>query len=128
MKIKQTVKYSVAAIGGLLTPALAFAQNQVSDGLGSIQGSFGFSSPLTTAQTPAQLATQIINLMLMFAGIVAVFFIIIGGYRYLTAGGNSEQVEAGRTSVTNAIIGVVIIILSYVIINVIVNLVGSGAV
>ncbi len=128
MKIKQTVKYLTATVGGLVVPVLAFAQNQVSDGLGNIQGSFGFSSPLTTAQTPAQLATQIINIMLLFAGIVAVFFIIIGGYRYLTAGGNSEQAESGRTSVVNAIIGVVIIILSYVIINVIVNLVGNGAV
>ena len=127
MKLKQIVKYLAVAFAGLVAPILAFAQaNQVQNGLSGIQQSFGFSSPLTGATTASQLAIQIINLMLMFSGIVAVFFIIIGGYQYLTAGGNSEQAEKGRTAVTNAIIGIVIIILSYVIINVIVNLVGNG--
>lgn len=126
MKIKQGLKYSAGIVGGLVLPFVVFAQNQVSSGLGSIQSSFGFSSPLTSAQSPSQLAVSIINLMLMFAGIVAVFFVILGGYQYLTAGGNSEQAEKGRTGVVNAIIGIVIIVLAYVIINVIVNLVGNG--
>ncbi len=126
MKIKQWLKYLGGIIAGLTIPAFVFAQNQVSSGLSGIQESFGFSSPLTGATTASQFAIQIINIMLMFAGIVAVFFIIIGGYRYLTAGGNAESAEAGQKTLTNAIIGVVIIILSYVIINVIVNLVGNG--
>jgi hypothetical protein len=128
MKFKQWLKYLAGVIAGLVLPILVFAQNQVQTGLSGIQQSFGFSSPLTGATTASQFAIQIINIMLMFSGIVAVFFIIIGGYQYLTSGGNAESAEAGRKTVTNAIIGLVIIILSYVVINVIVNLVGNGLV
>src|SRR5579872_3069435 len=105
MKIKQIVKYAAAPVVGFALPLIALAQNSVSDGLGNVSGSFGFSSPLTQSQSVSQLATQIINIMLLFAGIVAVFFIIIGGYRYITAQGNAEQAEQGRTTVVNAIIG-----------------------
>ena len=69
------------------------------------------------------LITTVINWMLALAGLIAVLFLIIGGFRYITAGGNAETAEAGQTTVINAIIGIVIIILSYVIVNVVSNLV-----
>lgn len=59
----------------------------------------------------------IINLALLLAGVVAVVYLIIGGYQYITSGGNAEQAQAGRTTVLNAIIGLVIIFASYVIVN-----------
>jgi hypothetical protein len=69
------------------------------------------------------LIVTVINWMLALAGLIAVLFLIIGGFRYIFAGGNAESAEAGRQTVINAIIGIVIIILSYVIVNVISNLV-----
>ena len=47
--------------------------------------------------------------------------IIIGGYWYLTSAGNAETAEKGKTAVVNAIIGIVIILMSYAIIAVIGN-------
>lgn len=64
--------------------------------------------------------------MLLFAGIIAVVFIIYGGYLYITSAGNEESAEKGKNTMVNAIIGIVIIVLSYVIVNVIVNLAGNG--
>ncbi len=55
------------------------------------------------------------------AGLLAVAFVIYGGFQYITSGGNEEQAEAGRKTLTNAIIGVVIVVLSYVIVAVISN-------
>ncbi len=71
------------------------------------------------------LITTVINWMLALAGLIAVFFLIIGGFRYIAAGGNEEAAEKGRTTVINAIIGIVIIVLSYVIVNVVSNLVSN---
>ena len=65
--------------------------------------------------------------MLLFAGAIAVVFVIIGGYQYLTSAGNEESAEKGQKTLTNAIIGVVVVVLAYVIINVIVNLVSSNS-
>ena len=68
------------------------------------------------------LAVNIINILLYIAGTIAVVFVIIGGYLYVTSGGNEEQAEKGKKTLINAILGVVVIVLSYVVINVLVNL------
>lgn len=65
----------------------------------------------------------VINWLLGIAFGVAVLFLIVGGFWYITAAGNEEQAEKGKSSVINAIIGIVIIVLSYVIINVVTNLI-----
>ena len=113
----------------LILPSVAFAQSDVSRGLGSIRllfpiGGIAGSQALTG---PGGLIYRIISLLLFVAGALAVLFIIIGGYQYITAAGNEEQSEKGKKTLINAIIGVVVIILAYVIINVVVNTVsGSG--
>ncbi len=68
----------------------------------------------------------VINWLLGIAFGVAVLFLIIGGFWYITSAGNEETAEKGKGTAINAIIGIVIIILSYVIINVISGLVSSA--
>lgn len=63
---------------------------------------------------------------LAFAGTIAVLFIIYGGYLYLTSGGNEESAEQGRKTMVNSVIGLVVIIMSYVIVRVVTNLLTSG--
>ena len=62
---------------------------------------------------------QVLVLLLQVLGLIAVAFIIYGGFRYLTAGGNEDAAEAGKKIITNAIIGFVIILMSWVILVVI---------
>jgi hypothetical protein len=62
---------------------------------------------------------NIINIALGVAGLVAVLFLIIGGFRYITAAGNEEAGEQAKKIILNAIIGIVVIILSFVIVRVI---------
>jgi len=71
---------------------------------------------------------RIINILLAIAGLVAVIFLIIGGFRYITAGGNEELSESGKKSIQNAIIGIVVIILSFVIVRIISNALIANAV
>ncbi|MCL5774625.1 MAG: pilin [Patescibacteria group bacterium] len=68
-----------------------------------------------------ELITKSINLLLYLGGAIAVLFVIIGGYQYLTSGGNEEAAEKGRKTVTNAIIGILLMALAYTIINVVVG-------
>lgn len=64
----------------------------------------------------------VINWILGITFGVAVLFLIIGGFWYITSAGNEENAAKGKTTVINAIIGIIIIILSYVIVNVVSNL------
>lgn len=67
----------------------------------------------------------IINWLLGIAFGIAVLFLIIGGFWYITSAGNEETAEKGKNTAINAIIGIVIIILSYVIVSVVSNLVAN---
>lgn len=62
---------------------------------------------------------NIINIALGVAGLVAVLFLIIGGFRYITSAGNEEASEQAKKIILNAIIGIVVIILSFVVVRVI---------
>jgi hypothetical protein len=68
----------------------------------------------------------IIGWLLGIAFAVTVLFLIIGGFLYITSGGNEEQAERARGTIVNALIGIVLIILSYVIINAVVNLLSDN--
>lgn len=59
-------------------------------------------------------------------GLIAVFFIIWGGFQYITSGANEELAESGKKTLRNGIIGLVVIILSYVIVTVITNALFRG--
>lgn len=74
------------------------------------------------------IVTRIIQILLAVAGLIAVIFLIVGGFRYITAGGNEETAEAAKKTITNAIIGIVIIILSFVIVRVISNALAKNTV
>ncbi len=87
-----------------------------------------FNSGIASEKTLSGLISTILKILLTLAGVIAVVFIIIGGFRYMTAGGNAEQAEKGRQSLINAIIGLVVIILAYTIVTVITNAVTSNSV
>ncbi len=63
------------------------------------------------------LAFNVIKYLLYFAGIIAVIMSIIGGYYIMTAAGDATQAANGRKTLTNAIIGLIIVVMSYAIIQ-----------
>lgn len=81
----------------------------------------------TAGQSLTGLILTVINWMLGLAGVIAVMFLIIGGFWYITSAGNEETAEKGKGTAINAIIGLVIIILSYVIVSVVSNMVTNPA-
>lgn len=83
---------------------------------------FANSANSLVGQTTATgLIAAVIRILLYFAGIIAVLFLIIGGYFYLTSRGNEEQATKGRQTLVYALLGLAIVILSYVIVTVLTN-------
>lgn len=66
-----------------------------------------------------KIVLNITNMIMVIIGYIAVFFIIYGGFLYMTGGSNPSQLEKAKKSITNAIIGLAIAILATVIVNVI---------
>ena len=120
--IKKTNFLKVAEV--ILAVALTFAPLLVANAQISKNFPCDPSSGLRCGETSVNsLIHTVINWALGIAFGVAVLFLIIGGFWYITSAGNEETAEKGKGTVINAIIGIVIIILSYVIINVVSGLV-----
>ncbi|HKK54267.1 MAG TPA: pilin [Patescibacteria group bacterium] len=56
---------------------------------------------------------EIINVVLQLLAVIFVVLIIISGYQWMTAGGNEEQVKKAKKNLSNATIGLAIILASW---------------
>jgi hypothetical protein len=65
--------------------------------------------------TPILLAA--FEIVLFIAGIMAVAFVIYGGFLYITSQGEPEKIKNARTTIVNALVGLVIAIMSTAIVN-----------
>jgi hypothetical protein len=66
-------------------------------------------------------ASLIINLLSVIIGFVAVVMILLGGFRYITSGGNSENVGKAKNTILYGIIGLVIVALAQIIVQFVLN-------
>lgn len=63
----------------------------------------------------------ITNVLLFILGAISVIMIIIGGLRYVVSGGNATAVTAAKNTILYAIVGVIVALLAYAIINFVLN-------
>lgn len=64
---------------------------------------------------PAGFASSLYGIGLSIIGVVALLFIVYGGFLILTSQGNQDQVKKGKAYITYSIIGVVLAIGGYMI-------------
>ncbi len=91
--------------------AVESASAQVIDGLNMTKTADTQNTSVDT------LIRNVINILLWAIGIVSVIMIIIGGIRYATSNGDSNQVTAAKNTIMYAVIGLVIAIFAYAIVN-----------
>ena len=69
---------------------------------------------------------QITNTVLYIVGIVAVIMLIVGGIKYVVSGGDAKKVTDAKNTVLYAIIGLVICLLAFAIVNFVVTTIPSA--
>lgn len=70
--------------------------------------------------------SRVVAFLLYLAAILAVVYLIYGGIIYITAGGDAEKATKGRTALINAIIGIVIIALAFLIVRWVSSILQAG--
>lgn len=110
------VAVAPAAYADVTCPDGSTATTAASCGANSAQGS-GTPSSLFGDGTDQGLFKTIVNIMLFLVGAVAVIMLIIGGIRYIVSGGDQSQVTAAKNTILYAIIGIVVSLLAYAIIQ-----------
>lgn len=84
----------------------------------------------SSGDTPAQLTdlevvfASIVKVALGFAAIGLFVMLVIGGFKYITAGSDPKAAESAKKTLTYAIGGVVLLALAYLILTLIANFTG----
>ena len=66
---------------------------------------------------PSGIFTTVVNVLLFIIGAIAVIMLVIGGMRYTLSGGDANSVKAAKDTILYAVIGIVVAILAYAIVN-----------
>jgi len=105
--------------GAFLLPEHTFAQANFLETLDQTEvGIYGESD-----QSPglASVIGTVIQAVMGILGVLLFVIMVYSGFLWMTAGGNTDQVEKAKAWVTNAIIGLVILLFAYVVSSFIVN-------
>lgn len=137
----KTIKTMLASL--LAVPVLAFgvvalapaqtanAQTCPENGVGTISQGATCAKGAETPNTlfgDGGIFTTIVNILLFIIGAISVIMLIIGGIRYTISGGDSSAVTAAKNTIMYAIIGIIIAVLAFAIVNfVLKGLTGVGA-
>lgn len=114
MTVSQKAQRLAIVTGGsavTLMPLAAHADDSVQNAVNGVQPDSAATGNLQTN------IKNIINVMLLLIGIVAVIMLIIGGFRYVLSNGNEKAITGAKDTILYAIIGIVVALLSFAIVN-----------
>ena|SRR5690606_26795327 len=123
--MKITIKKSLQGL--LLVPALALgvsavapmvqsdvAYAQFDEGLEGGLTATGQDGKVESVDSVVKLA---VNVLLYVVGAVSVIMIIVGGFKYVTSGGDSSGVTSAKNTILYAVIGLVVAVLAFALVN-----------
>jgi hypothetical protein len=95
-------------------------------------GGVGQAVPLSSSGFLGNIQLQnipqfIITLLLVVGVLIALIFLIYGGIKWILSGGDKAGVEAARKHIVAAIVGLVIVVAAFFIINVVFTVLGVGS-
>ncbi|MCK5060947.1 hypothetical protein KAR28_00185 [Candidatus Parcubacteria bacterium] len=67
-------------------------------------------------------AVDIVKYLMTFLGIIAVVVILIGGFRWMTAGGNEDKIASAKKTITAGAIGLVVILAAFAIVTFVIQI------
>lgn len=102
------------------TPALAFAAAEKIQACPTLPGFKELCE--FTEKGFGNVVGTFITLAFVLAVLIALAFLVFGGIKWITSGGDKTAVEGARNTIVAAIIGLVIVFFSYFILNIILNL------
>jgi hypothetical protein len=92
------------------------ARDEVCRGVGLAAGGSADCTPGNGPSVDSAIAT-VVNILSFIVGVVAIIMIIIGGLKYITSGGDSNNISSAKNTILYAIIGLVIVVLAQVIVK-----------
>lgn len=113
----------------LVIPSLfSVSQAYAATSIGSACPGNGFSGLCFDATKLGPVIGSFITFGFVMLGLVALGFLVWGGVKWLTSEGDKNAVEGARNHIVNAIIGLIVIFLSYLVVNILLAFLTGGKV
>jgi hypothetical protein len=106
--------WRTAVVFGLGVPGVALAAPSPFENAQNLVNQTGTAAGLQNKPLE-QMVGSIINVVLGFLGIVLLGLLLYAGFTWMTAGGDEDKVKKAKGMITNAIIGLVIIVAAFAI-------------
>ena len=122
-KIKQLItslSLSVSLLAPVAIAGTAAAQPNIQENLnqGTCLSTTSGDCEVADADTTINnIIETVINIFSLVVGVVSVIMIIIGGFKYITSGGESNNITSAKNTILYAIIGLVIVALAQFIVR-----------
>ncbi len=68
----------------------------------------------------------VVTIMFVIAVLIALFFLLWGGLKWITSGGDKAGVETARNQIIAAVIGLIVVFLAFFILNLVLGLFGMN--
>lgn len=117
-KIKQIAIGAGSAISGI-----ALSVNPV---LAQEAAELDIKIPSAFDQNVGGIISTLLNLVLVIAAILVFAYLIWGGIEWITSGGDKSKTESARNKITAAIVGLVVLVASYAILQLVLQILGLG--
>ncbi len=95
----------------------------------TITGGANCANPGTTSKglfDQGGIFQSVVHIIIFLVGAIAVIMLIVGGIRFVVSGGNEQAVTAARHTILYAVIGIIVAILAFAIVDFVIKQV-SGA-
>jgi hypothetical protein len=119
MKHIRILVVALAVFVGLsaLAPSTALAASAKT----TVCKTLGSSDSCTTTPSGSvsinSVITAVVNILSITIGVVSVIMIMVGGFKYVTSGGDSNSVSSAKNTIIYAIIGIVVAALAQALVN-----------
>lgn len=118
---KFLTKKNILSLAGLtlwFVPMMAGAQ-------ASLGLEYGSATGLGTRDLKDTIVA-VLNVLLGFLGIIAVIIILLGGFKWMTAGGSEDKIGEAKKLIGAGIVGLVIILAAYAIATYVINTISAA--
>lgn len=117
----------------IVTPPISLSGNTIAVGGGGDTGGninggsllLTFPNPIGNATTIGEVVKNVIEGIFGLLGAVAVFMIVYGGVIYMVSGASKDGAEKGKKILTSAVIGLIIVLVSLAIVDLLFVLLGG---
>lgn len=121
-------KMKVLLAGLLMVPVVALAAAPAANADYSLQG--GVDNAQGTGMKgkvgdTGSLVKDAVNVILWVVGILSVVMLVWGGIKYTTSAGDTNKVASAKNTIIYAIIGLIVSIMAYAIVNFVIEKIGE---